>query len=373
MATKQERKQLVSTIESAANQGPEMLGCLVYWSLSDTECRIKPATLEALFDGVGLDKDAWFPPHIKATVAFRKTLREAKRSSRAVLLRAIADNAKHIVYGVVTESVDEANEDLEYAVPARLIFNKETESVHTKGHHPTVQHIKDMYDGYLEDFVSWDVRRMLTRNIAHSMRSIPLRPSGGVYFAPARWLPEVLKHQQIVDQIPGCEMTVIRVAAGENNEHNLGRNTKVALRGELEAVKAQIEAFKTGKSPRASTLERRVAEFKELKQRAEMYASMLSIQVTDITDGLTECEEQVLLMLDAVRSEDDGAKAARKARKAQAAEEDKAATRRVRKVKSEGNGKRHPAAKPIKVDEEVNLLKKLKAKKAKAAERRATA
>lgn len=343
-ASKAARKAAGKRINKATSSASgEVIGIISYWSLD--EVWIKVTELQALFAKHGLDEDAWFPPRIQGSTAFRKSLRQVKKD-KGYILRPILETDEKIIYGVVREDVDEANADLEYECEAKVAYSKKTESVHTKGKGAALaiaDQVKDVFDEMTETFVNWDVQRMLRRNIGREMSSITLRRGGGFYFSLPQHLPDIEKHQAVVEDIGSSDMGIVVVKQDDkHNKRTVGRDTRRSLEDDLNEVKVELEKFKT-KTPRESTLEDRLNEFKSLKAKCDMYASMLDIQVSDLKQGVDDCAQQVRALIGQVQVE--------KAAKAEA----KAAAKPKAKTKAK------PSAKDLKEKAKVRRVRKVKA------------
>ena len=70
-----------------------------------------------------------------------------------------------------------------------------------------------------------------------------------------------------------------------------------SIEEELEALKTEVAQFVANPPDRPSTLHRRFDAFEALRARAELYRTILSVQVTDLDkqlDQLTKSVEQLL-------------------------------------------------------------------------------
>jgi len=60
------------------------------------------------------------------------------------------------------------------------------------------------------------------------------------------------------------------------------------LRGRLEALSAQMEAWQSAHNHQVVTLDRRMADVENAAARAEEEARIVSIQMSDLSEGLTQ-------------------------------------------------------------------------------------
>jgi hypothetical protein len=89
----------------AKQAGATRKGALVYWWLTGIMSHIDD--VKDLYEKHSLDWDKWGPPKQKATVAFRKTLKEVGRDlnhkgqDTNYLIRVIDTTEEYLLYGVV--------------------------------------------------------------------------------------------------------------------------------------------------------------------------------------------------------------------------------------------------------------------------------
>lgn len=353
MATAAKQNVGVNKVAQALKGEGAPIGAMVFWSLGDN-IEVKQDDLEAMFQTEKLDTNKWLPPKIRAATAFSKALILTRREAKGYMVRPILESQDAHVVGIVKETADKATVDLDYAVECKVKFDKTNESVSLSTAHPVGEMIRTHYKKLVDYYITRDVMRMLVCNIGGrwggcGMDSLMLRPSGGLYFVPQRYLPELVKHQNIVNQLGESEMTVLEIYDNASTRKNLAAPAKRSLEEELHEIEAEIEEFAT-KSVREDTLKRRLASFKETKAKAEMYASMLSIKVDDINAGLAACTKRIMSLLNNVQTE--------KAEK-QAAKDEKPATKpQAKKAKVQGAVK-----KQVKVEAEVKVVRKPEAKK----------
>jgi len=277
-------------------------GCLAYWWL--TGAMIHRDDLKELFAQQDLSWENWGPPEQRSTVAFRKTIKEVSRNlnkkgeNTGYLIRPINETDHHLVYGVVREDRLKVQEDLAHQCEAKVRLDKETCSVvcskdnGTDGYQVAAK-VRDLFDTMYCHLTVQDFSRLLTRNLKR-MKAVNIRPTGAVYFVPEQYRTILNKLQAVLDAIPGDSHLSLPDVWGE--QPDLAKDCKSALQGELAALKAEIEEFKT-KAPRKDRLENRIEEFKDLQERGKMYAEMLGFNADQILKGLETCKKAVTAMI----------------------------------------------------------------------------
>ena len=309
--------------ELNAKQSGDLLGTVVYWSLSN--CRVLVDDLKTLFNDAGLDPDGgFFPPKIVPSNAFQKAVKEAGRRHKGFMVRPIAKTTEQVVWGIVRETKDKANLKLDYKCNVQVRFVKATckVDVHLEAGaedqaKQIAQEIQAAYFELTQTFIGWDIQRMLTRNLTADLGAITLRRGGGFYFVLGQHLPTVLKHKRVVEQIGDCEVGILELRKGDKNStDSIKRDARRSLEDEINTIKEEIKNFQA-KTPRTDTLTRRVTEFKAIKQKVQVYADMLNIQVSDLTTGLDDCAQAVKALIGQVTvSSNEKAEAVKKVRAA---------------------------------------------------------
>ena len=277
-----------------ANAGGKYLGSLLWWSLNGN--RVEHAQLEALAAQHNLPER--FVPHaIKPTQAFRRAWRHtASRLVDGQMLRPITETSDEVVVGLVREVADAGTKDLEYDVLARITFDKHAARITSDRESIVVESVRCMYAHHLAHTTT-DIRAMLTGFLGEA--GVALRESGGVYFVPST-------HRQMLDAL--CAVVE---AAGNNRTYRMpivdtpaGRNTlrtiaERTLDEELRQLQDQLERFDDEKV-RASTLERKLETFGDLRSRVDLFARVLAFKADDLRNkiGVTQAALRARLGVD---------------------------------------------------------------------------
>lgn len=275
--------------KTLAAPGGAPLGDLLWWTLADA--RVSRAVLEQVWSEAGLD-----PAHLPEPPTAEKALKLAARSAALGqterLVRLGLESESQIVFGVVRESRHDDG-SLTYIQEARVFLDRNTEKVATDnpGH--------DLAGGILARFVelrdthpSDDVRRAMM-NVLNSCAAITLRDHGGVYWCPNPHAATLRRLQSAIEKIGSSRVYLLPVYGSAEATSALGELAVTAITEELNALQAEVEAFKTSPPERQSTLIRRLDAFEELKNRAELYRTVLAVTVTDLDSTLTSLTASV--------------------------------------------------------------------------------
>ncbi len=313
-------KEIVRIIKDAAKKdGTPILGALTWWSLEGAVIGV--TELKALYKKHGLGEE-WLPGEITGSTAFSKTVREVKRMAQGYMIRPIRDDEEQTVVGVVSEEVAADKDKLTYDQEVTIHYHKGDQTITASDDmHPVVHVCRDVYQKMVDTYVVHDFIRLLTRNVRQKMNGIVVRPTGGVYFVPQGPMMEILlQHAAAFNELGDVEFTVVPMHGDPITKAAIANKTRKALEQELQEIQEELGKFKECE-PRRDTLERRVNQFKELKQKAMLFADMLAIKVDDLHTSLDEASSFITKMLNASNEKMEKSKEAAAAAKADYARE----------------------------------------------------
>ncbi len=88
--------------------------------------------------------------------------------------------------------------------------------------------------------------------------------------------------------IGASRLDIVPIHATPEARAALGDAARAAIEDDLVALRAEIEGFLAEPPERTSTLMRRLQTFEELRGKARLYHSVLSVQVQDLEASLNE-------------------------------------------------------------------------------------
>jgi hypothetical protein len=272
----------LSLIKNTLSEGQDHLGDLVWWSLSDA--RIDRASLTAIWTDAGLPAEL-LPEEPNAERAFKTAIKEAQVGQPGRLLRLAVDTEAEIVFGVVRED-RRGDGSLDYHQEARVALNRQREQLTTDAaSHDLVVDVTRRFAVLKTTHVADDVRRTLVRSL-EGFAAVTLRPSGGIYWVPSPYAAQLRRLQTAIQKVGHSTVSVLPVHRSTEAEATLANVARGSIEDELAMLATEIEGFVTAPPERASTLQRRLEAFETLRDRAKLYRSVLSIQVTDLETQL---------------------------------------------------------------------------------------
>jgi len=286
--------QLHEAQQRHVNRGGALLGWLLWWSLNGN--RVEHAQLEALAAQHNLP-GRFVPRALRPTQAFRRAWRHtASRLVEGQMLRPIAETTDEVVIGLVYEVADAGTRDLEYDVLARITFDKHSARITSDRESIVAESVRCMYAHHLAHTTT-DIRAMLTGFLGEA--GVPLRESGGVYFVPATH-GQMLEGLCAVVESAGNNITyrmpIVDTPAGRSTLRTVAQRT---LDEELRQLQDQLERFDDDKV-RASTLERKLETFGDLRSRVDLFARVLAFKADDLRNkiGVTQAALRARLGVD---------------------------------------------------------------------------
>jgi len=268
----------------------EHVGDLLWWTLDDA--RITRSTLLAIWAEAGLAPNH-LPEPPTPQKALRAAVREASVGHADHLIRLGKEDDQELVFAVVQETRDgsgnvahqqEARITLRHASPSSLISDAPQ--------HDIVRAVTSAYDQLVNTHLTDDIRRTLVRTLS-SCAAVTLREHGGVYWVPAPYADTLRRLQIAVSKLGRSRLDIVPIYATPESQQALGHAARSAMEADLAALDKEITGFLQEPPERQSTLVRRLEAFNDLRQRAQLYHTILQVQVSDLESKLNELTTHV--------------------------------------------------------------------------------
>jgi len=284
----------LAQIQSHLQTAGEHVGDLLWWSLDDA--RISATRLAQVWTGSGLSPSL-LPEAPTPEKALKTACREQAVGRSDYLIRLGKEDGRELVFAVVREERD-ASGNVRHTQEARVSLRRggsgtlETDAPT----HTLVQAISEGYAGLLDVHTPDDVRRAVLRAL-DSFAAVTLRDHGGVYWVPAPYAREVRRLQEALARIGRSRMDLVPIHATPEGNAALGAAAHSAVQREIEDLQAEIKAFVDEPPGRTLTLVRRLETFEDLRAKAQLYQSVLNVQVSDLETSLSELAGKVRELL----------------------------------------------------------------------------
>jgi hypothetical protein len=313
------------TLSAIENQtGPDFLGYVVSWRLMNI--RVQETDLKAALDRAG------FSNHLPGLPTPRKALRRALEAWMAdrtqqqtgipqPITTAASDNddenqkettlirvinkagAEHLVFGIVSENVDFNKLGLSYGTQLRILLHKKTGDIlcttdadgvisAQNESSQVTREIIPYYNEFRHLFFTDDLSKMV-HAIVTSMNAVGLRKEGGVYFVPNAERHQIELAKELIASLPTTAshrpyLLAIPVINSEVAKADVALAIHYGFLDELKSLASDLDRFAQADpgTVRSETISNRLLQYKHVKEKVGMYATLLSMQHDDILKGL---------------------------------------------------------------------------------------
>jgi len=209
------------------------------------------------------------------------------------LLRAVSKTADEIVWAVVRENKDKANKVLSYTQISNMTLNRHTGTVSAEHpEHPVVGAVL-VNHAQMVGSVTTDQIRKMVQDVAQKLSGVPM---GTCWFLPAVHGAITRAMKAMVEGLGASEMGLLPIYDSQESRQGISDAVRADLQDEINACKEEIANF-TQDSTRIGTLERRLAKFDELRNRAKLYSAMVEVIHDDLDQEISKLEASVAEMI----------------------------------------------------------------------------
>jgi hypothetical protein len=312
----------LSTIENQT--GPEFLGYVVNWRLMNI--RVQEADLKMALERAGFSNhlptlptprkalrralEAWIAERTQQQSGTRQTITTAasddddENEKESTLIRVINKaGAEHLVFGLVSENVNFNKLGLSYGTQLRILLHKKTgeilcttdaDGVISAQNESTqvTAAITPYFNEFRRLYFTDDLSKMV-HAIVTSMNAVSLRKEGGVYFVPHAERRQIELAKELIASLPttGLDQPYLLAIPVINNEVAKADVALAIHHGfldELKLMASDLDRFAQAEpgTVRSETISNRLLQYKYVKEKVGMYATLLSMQKDDIVNGL---------------------------------------------------------------------------------------
>lgn len=296
-----------------AATGAEHIGDGVFWSINDVG--VEPSTLRELFTENNLPTDV-IPKDPKPEAGFRRAIYRAQtrqshrnltagKEDEQFLLRKIDEDSETIAWGVIEERKTQGAPTVNSLITAtldhhtvdRLTFDKQSGRIHSETNHDLSRIVSVLFEEEVGKFNSHDILEVL-RSMMDRFMAVPIRPSGGIYFVPDKYAEDLANLRKVISQISqGSFIGVINLFGTPDSQEALTRSALEDLESSLNRLQDELNNFASTDTTRRSTIDDRAERLRDLRERVEMYSSILGFAKSGLEQGLDAAEKTLGKML----------------------------------------------------------------------------
>ena len=313
------------TLSQIENQtGADFLGYVVNWRLMNI--RVQEADLKAALERAG------FSNHLPAPPSPRKALRRAleawisertqqrtgiaqvrnssptndddENQKETTLIRVINKaGAEHLVFGIVSENVDFNKLGLSYGTQLRILLHKKTGEILCttdaagviSAQNESTQVTNELipyFNEFRHLFFTEDLSKMV-HGIVTGMNAVSLRKEGGIYFVPNAERQQIELAKELIASLPTTAeeqpyLFALPVTNTEIAKADVALAIHYGFLDELRTMASDLDRFAEAEpgTVKPETIANRLLQYKYVKEKVGMYATLLSMQQDNIVKGL---------------------------------------------------------------------------------------
>lgn len=170
------------------------------------------------------------------------------------------------------------------------------------------QEIRALFTKYNATLLSSEITEALRRVLA-GVRAIPLKDGGGIWFVPVSQQETVARLEALAAKVSGLSVTAIDMTDKVKHRTVVRESATDALKTDLDNAAKSLATLLEAKDEkgetrdvRSSTLARRIAEYRRLREKATCYRELVEMDVAVVDKQLAELEAKVKTALDAKTS-----------------------------------------------------------------------
>jgi hypothetical protein len=226
----------------------------------------------------------------RAIVARAISAVQPKATREHYLLRPIvANKSTEIVYGIVHEQKNQAQETLSHSFDSRLRWISENgNGVHVEGDHPVAKQVDAQYQAWRGSIMHQDWALAITNYLVNTCHGQAMRDDGRVYWIPPQNLRDLHALNAFLAEI-GIALVVCEVEAESTSV--VQQAASEGLADKLYELEREVDAFDGKQKP--STYKTRLQEYQDLRKRALTYRDALGIGVEKAQSMLDTLERKV--------------------------------------------------------------------------------
>jgi len=267
---------LMNAVEKFRATPAPVFGGLVAWDLPVAGEKTLIDIREALVR-VGLSSEMMPERSHRETMSLAIELFEAKHDN-SMLVRKIRDDASSIVYGVVDEKKDKANDKLRYSQKTTINMNKDTG--HLIGEGPHFDEFVDQFRWVQTHALPVDLQKIM-RQVVYMVRGIAYRHGGGTYFYAASdknvaLVSAAVEFVRLLGLTPS-HVSNVPLSGGPIQKAEIFHVAKEEIKKQIEGIRKAADNV----TKRASSLSNHEGQLKDVEELMEYYMTLTSMEETE--------------------------------------------------------------------------------------------
>jgi len=233
----------------------------------------------------GFDKDDLRLPtqRVEVSRAAYSLQNRRGKSNRRVTEKTI-DDADRVAYGILGRQQD--GEEVEFKQDTKVILNKTTGEVRAEG--ALADQVMNAINAYKGKVTDEDIRAFLRKCIRKSF-GVAKRPSGGIYFVPAKYADIILRAQAVLREIgSGARIYTERIQEDIEAKQNVWQAVEEEIDGRIKDTLEAVERIEK----RVSAVKGQMDKLEDLTALMEVYKELLGEEAK--CEGVAERIEEAV-------------------------------------------------------------------------------
>lgn len=264
-----------------------LLGTVVAWNIGQIAIS-RPELIQKVTDA-GLD-ERHVPKAIRTRSCLLRTLNDLVAEG---FLRCIVEEPDRAVFVMVSEAVDVQRLDVQFKIETTITYHKDLKQV-TCDDPGTQARVDQLMEHYATAFMPSDVRRFVL-DVIKAAGALTLRDRGGVYFVPAPKIEVVRALDAFIQALgPSCSLMALNVPETPDDVGHVFRAFESEIIGELDELAREVATLEgDGDRVRPSTWLKRMQVFQAKREKAAMFADLLSVEADRFVNRIVDLEARV--------------------------------------------------------------------------------
>jgi hypothetical protein len=228
----------------------------------------------------------FIPEYAGDRVAISRAITQANSGLQreGLLLRPIKRTNTEVLYGIVREQKDEAEQRLDHDFEATVSWSIEPDPSVVHGDHPTARRVADAYRDLRGKITSDDWSGVITTYLERH-DAARVRGDGRVYWVPPQRVLDIRRFGSFLQEV-GIDLVLCEIEAETRTV--VEAVAQESLDDQITVLKTEARDFDGTQKP--GTYQRRLEEYQQLRQRAGLYRDALGLGVDRGENVLAELE-----------------------------------------------------------------------------------
>lgn len=270
-------------------EGYPLLGNVVYWEMENV--LVSKLDLVNILDAVGIDpKEHLRDIRFKSIVGRAIKAAVKDRGDKRIRVQKAADTEEKTVWAVYFLELDD-NGEPKFQNENKIILHKSSEKVEIVG--PDEQEIRQYINDLGGVYKTEDFRKFVLNYMKRECSVVTVRDKGGMYFVPSTKETNFNKVIALFDAMRNCNLNFIPVIDTAQAKKSVWKSIVGDKLTALQELKASIDEMPE-KDAKQYLVERRLKEFKTLKQEVSMFNDLFTLTNDELKNNLSQVEQALL-------------------------------------------------------------------------------